>query len=222
MVRVNILCEGQTEESFVNELLYATFLNKGIFLNPIICETKRERSGRKYKGGVSTYGKIKKDLTMLCKSHPSEYVTMMFDYYALPSDTPGYGSKPIGLAIDKAVYLEKAIAQDINALNFIPNIILYEFESLLFSKPEAFSYCGLPESDISELRKIRDSYTSPEDINDGADTAPSKRILKLCPSFGKVIHGVAIAENIGIDKIMSECEHFRCWVEKIMSISAKE
>ena len=219
MIRVYVLCEGQTEESFVKKLLCDMFFSKGIALIPIICETKRERSGLKHKGGVSTYGKIRKELVALCKSHPSEYVTMMFDYYALPHDTPSFDNMPAGSAYDKVAYLENAIFQDIDTSNFLPNIILYEFEGLLFSSPDAFSYCGLPESAVVELRNVRDFFVTPESINDGVDTAPSKRIMSIHPSYNKLVDGVNIARSIGIDKIMSECVHFCSWIERIAKLS---
>ena len=34
---------------------------------------------------------------ILCKSHPHEYVTTMFDYYAMPSDTPGTTAQDVAL-----------------------------------------------------------------------------------------------------------------------------
>jgi hypothetical protein len=34
MIRVNILCEGATEEKFVKEILYPHFLHKGILVTP--------------------------------------------------------------------------------------------------------------------------------------------------------------------------------------------
>ena len=81
MKNVYIYCEGPTEESFINEILYPYFFNIGIAVYPIVCTTKRTVS-KKYKGGVSDYNKIKRELTMLCKSHPNEHVTTMFDYHA--------------------------------------------------------------------------------------------------------------------------------------------
>lgn len=56
MKNVYIYCEGQTEESFINEILYPYFLNCGIVVRPIICITKRT-ANMKYKGGVSNYAK---------------------------------------------------------------------------------------------------------------------------------------------------------------------
>lgn len=88
MKTIYIYCEGPTEESFINTVLYPYFFALGIYVRPIVCETRRD-ANRKYRGGVSRYAKIKSELMILCKSHPHEYVTTMFDYYAMPSDTPG-------------------------------------------------------------------------------------------------------------------------------------
>ena len=88
MKTIYIYCEGPTEESFINAVLYPYFLGMGIYVCPIVCETRRD-ANRKYRGGVSRYAKVKNELMILCKSHPHEYVTTMFDYYAMPSDTPG-------------------------------------------------------------------------------------------------------------------------------------
>ena len=88
MKMVYIYCEGQTEESFINNVLYPYFFNIGIVVVPIICATKRTAT-KKYKGGVQEYGKIKSELTKLCRSHKHAYVTTMFDYYDMPTDNPG-------------------------------------------------------------------------------------------------------------------------------------
>ena len=218
MKRIYIYCEGQTEESFVKELLYAPFLAKGILLVPIICTTKRENSGFKYKGGASTYSKMQAELVKLCRSHQREHVTMLFDYYALPLDTPGMDTLPKGSPLEKILHVEKSIGKDIGAENFIPNLVMHEFEGLLFSNPEAFSYCIQSERSILELKKIRDVHSSPEDIDDDPITAPSKRILEIYPPYRKVLHGINIARDIGIHTIANECKHFENWLMRISAI----
>ena len=102
--------------------------------------------------------------------------------------------------------------------SFIPNIVLHEFEGLLFSSPCAFAYSGFSEENVHKLQRIRDSHDSPEHIDDGNTTAPSKRILAIHPKYNKVLDGTAIARDIGIDKILSECHHFSDWVKKIESL----
>lgn len=78
MKRVNILCEGQTEEQFVNRILIPYFEPQGIYVKPIIMTTKRYVSGGKERGGVSSYRKIAQELRLLCKDR---------DAYAMPLNT---------------------------------------------------------------------------------------------------------------------------------------
>ena len=72
MTRVYVLCEGQSEENFIKGLLSPIFQSKRIILVPIICLTKRNKDGKKYKGGASTYGKIRNELITLCRQHPKK------------------------------------------------------------------------------------------------------------------------------------------------------
>ena len=82
MVNVYILCEGQTEEQFVKHVLSPYLLNYGIISIPVIFATRRAAE-KKFRGGVSDYGKIKGQLIHLARRHPNEYVTTMLDYYGL-------------------------------------------------------------------------------------------------------------------------------------------
>jgi integrase/recombinase XerD len=45
MMRINVFVEGQTEETFVRELLYEYFLEKNIYLNPILVKTSSTGKG---------------------------------------------------------------------------------------------------------------------------------------------------------------------------------
>ena len=93
MKRLYILCEGQTEEDFVNIILNPYLQNAGVIVIPIICTTKRTPF-KKYKGGVSSFPKVKKELQRLCGEHPNELVTTMFDLYAFPYDALGLENIP--------------------------------------------------------------------------------------------------------------------------------
>lgn len=66
---------------------------------------------------------------------------------------------------------------------------------------------------------IRRAFPSPEHINDGPKTAPSKRILQCCPAYEKPFHGSLIAIDIGIDRIRKECRHFDAWVRRLEDIA---
>ncbi len=186
MKNVYIYCEGPTEESFINELLYPYFLRAEIAVYPIICTTKRTIS-KKYKGGVSDYNKIKRELTNICKSHKNEYVTTMFDYYAIPANTPGINLQEADI-FKRINKIETMIDQDIGQSNCIFHLMLHEFEGILFSDPESFNKIAEPDV-VEKIRRIRKKYPTPEHINHSPETAPSKRLEKLIPNYAKIKHG---------------------------------
>ena len=215
MKNVYIYCEGQTEEAFINEILYPYFIKIDIAVYPIVCTTKRTTS-RKYRGGVNDYNKIKRELTMLCKTHPNEYVTTMFDYYAMPDNTPEIGLHDPNI-YERIGKIEAAVNRDIGQANCMFHFMLHEFEAILFSNPESFEL--IAETDVvDKIRKIRESYPTPEHINNSPETAPSKRLERLIPNYAKIKNGTLISKDIGIDKILAECPHFCEWIKKIKEL----
>ena len=213
MKNVYIYCEGPTEESFINEILYPYFINVGIVVCPIICTTKRTVS-KKYTGGVSDYAKIKKELTMLCRQHHNEYVTTMFDYYAMPENTPGLDCTEQDIH-ERIRHIEQIIDADIGQQNCKFHFMLHEFEAILFSKPESFSLIA-EENVVSSIQNIRDSYPTPEHINNSPETAPSKRLEALISNYAKIKNGTLLSKDMGIDVIMKQCPHFNSWIQSIL------
>jgi hypothetical protein len=212
MKNVYIYCEGQTEESFINGVLYPYFMNMDIYVRPIICTTKKTKK-QTFKGGVSTYNKIKKELAIICNKHKNEVVTTMFDYYAMPYDTPNINNNEVDI-YKRIEQIEDAINADIDVRNLFFGFSLHEFEGLLFSEPQAFK--AITTDDIvTEIQAMRDEASTPEHINNSPETAPSKRLKKVINNYSKIRYGTIVAKEIGIDKIMRECKHFAKWIEKI-------
>lgn len=212
MKNVYIYCEGQTEESFVNNVLYPYFLNMNIWVTPIICTTKRTAM-QKFKGGVFDYNKVKTELTILCKQHRNEFVTTMFDFYAMPRNTPNINNSELDI-YKRIEQIEDSINCDIGAPNLFFGFSLHEFESFLFSDPQAFRLITNEEI-AQKIQSIRNEFSTPEHINNSSETAPSKRIEKLICNYSKILNGTIIAQEIGIDQIMRDCYHFSKWIEKI-------
>lgn len=215
MKRVHILCEGQTEEQFVKSLLAPYFSQYDIYVDATILVTKQSNSGRNEKGGVSKYGKITKDLRQLCNDRTA-YVTTMLDLYKLPNDTPGMDDQQND-PIEHALNIEKAIDHDIGYPNCHVNIMVHEFEALLFSDPLAFSCLGVKNIE-EKIQRIKDEFDTPEYINSSVDSAPSKRILKLKSDYQKTTQGITIANIIGIEKMKANCLHFASWIDGIINI----
>ena len=214
MKRLYILCEGQTEEEFVNTILNPYLQGVGVYAQPIICTTKRTPT-KKYKGGVTSFAKIKKELQRLCGEHPNELVTTMFDLYAFPYDVLNLSNIPTDV-YDKAEHIEKAITDEIgNSFgNMVFSLILHEFEGLLFSDVSAFENIASRET-VAILRGIRAAVPTPEHINESPETAPSKHIERVIPDYSKPTDGIDVAEQIGINKIKNECRHFTNWIDKL-------
>ena len=73
----------------------------------------------------------------------------------------------------------------------------------------------------SELRDIRTKFNTPEEIDEGQTTAPSKRLISLYEGYDKVPFGSLIAERIGLERILEECPHFDEWVSKILALASQ-
>lgn len=216
MTRVYLLVEGQTEEAFVRELLVPHYARLGLYITPIIVST---RPG--YKGGVVRYEKIKPQIGRLCRQDEGAYVTTLFDLYALPQDFPGKtdAAYPVtGSGQQKAGFLESQLAQDIGQANFIPNLMVHEFEALLFVDTRKFAEWVDNYSIVISLGDQAQQYPTPEDINDSPQNAPSKRILRAMPDYKKTVHGPLIACEIGLDAMRGACPHFNEWLKKLEAL----
>lgn len=183
MERILILCEGQTERTFVDRILkpHLNGLNKEPI--PTILVTKKVKSGLEFKGGVSSYARIRKDVRKLLLDSNAVCVTTMLDYYGLPEDFPGMQELSSARSPCKRVqYLEEAFARDINDSRFRPYLMLHEFEALLFVQPEKIcEVLGVNPRTVSFGDVER--FNSPEEINDGPQTHPAARIKKVLPGY---------------------------------------
>jgi hypothetical protein len=101
---------------------------------------------------------------------------------------------------------------------FVPFVVMYEFEGLLFSDCAAFSR-GICRSDLEfRLQEIRDGFATPEEINDSPVTAPARRIGGLVPGYQKPLLGVLAVLEIGLSRIRKECPHFDDWLRRLESL----
>ena len=226
MVRVNLTAEGKTEQQFAVQVLSPHLASFGVYLVKPRGPSKGKKKGEVQRGGLVRYLPVKKDICRWLKqdSGTDVYFTTMFDLYALPSDFPGYAEaskKPTSLA--RVTALETALYEDIDDSRFIPYIQLHEFEALLLSDPSAFA-CAFSEStqEINRLEELCAGYDAPEDIDDGQDSAPSKRIVREIPQYAdaKATAGPIIAAEIGLEKIRRKCLHFNDWLTKLERLAA--
>jgi len=221
MIRVHVICEGQTEEMFIKELLFSHFDSKGIWLIPALVG----KPG--HKGGNFRIERLLIDVRNRLLGDQAAYCTTFFDFYGLPTEFPGK-VEAAGRATPKAkaMVLCKALTEALTPpigskamRRFIPYVQMFEFEALLFSDPEVLAR-GIGHENLgAEFRMVRSAFDSPESINDSPRTAPSKRIVKKVKDYEKPIYGTMAAMEIGLPTMRKECALFDKWLKRIEGLA---
>ena len=216
MIRVNIVCEGPTEENFVKQILAPHLIPLGVNPTPHSLGTGTQ------------YAKLKKKVLEWMKEEPTTWVTTMVDLYRMPDDFPGMKENRHKPALEKIEALETAFKADILReglpnWRFIPYYQLHEFEALLFADPAKMEEWLALDFDVEPgtFAAIREGFESPEHINHNPDQTPRKRITKLVPSYRKPSHGMVLAKEVGLERMRQECQHFNSWLNKLENLVPK-
>jgi len=224
-IRVNIVVEGQTEEGFVKQVLAPYLGAMNIFCTARSVETSRSRRKHKiYRGGMVDYLHLKRDLERWMKQddHPEAFFSTMIDLYRLPPEFPAYEeTRKASDPFARVACLEDAFEKEMKHSRFIPYIQLHEFEALLLCDPQYFiQHYPTRTKEVAELTETCAGFESPDLIDDGASTAPSKRIIEKIPEYEyeKPVDGPAIAKDIGIEGLR-KCRHFSEWVGKLQGLA---
>ncbi|MCD4728070.1 MAG: DUF4276 family protein [Pirellulales bacterium] len=230
MTRLYIFAEGQTEQTFGGTMLKKHLAAFGVYVQGPILIAHARKKGVTHRGGGRRYSPIKNDILRFLKQekNPDVYFTTMIDLYALPVDFPGTDEAESlrHSPYDRVRKLEECFATDIDDPHgrptcFIPHIQLHEYEAILFCRPREFSsFFGNCSKQIEQLEKIVREYESPELIDDGQHTAPSKRISAIIPDYhrAKRVAGPQIAEEIGLPTVRELCPHFDAWLKQLESL----
>jgi hypothetical protein len=227
MPRLLVHVEGQTEETFVNDVLCEHLTRSGY--SSVSARLVGNPRLRSHRGGIRSWQSVQKDILRHLKEDAGAVATTMVDYYALPQNWPGRAEAPgKSSSSAKAEHVEAALIANIveemgprfDPRRFVPLVVMHEFEALLFSDPDRFAQ-GIGRDDLAnQLRAIRQDFETPEDINDSPETAPSKRIKNLYPGYEKPLSGVVAAMEIGLAVIRRECPHFNGWLNCLEALPA--
>ena len=225
MIRGYVVCEGQTEETFIRDVIAPILANQQIY---VIARGINTSKG--HKGGGLTYERVKRFIINSLKEDNHVFVTTFFDLYALDNNFPNFSDSQKQTDVYKKVAaFEQAFKEDIIKENtsfasrFFPYIQPYEFEGLLFTDIAKLAEIETTwATATNNLKIIRDSVETPEHINDGYETKPSARLEKFLnnPNYRKTLHGTLAIEAIGIDKLLAECHHFAEWYNQLLALPA--
>ena len=224
-MRLLVHVEGQTEETFVNEVLAPHLYCAGY--SHVAARLLGDARPRRRRGGVRPWPSVRDVILGHLKDDTGAISTTMVDYYGLPAEWPGRAEAESVQFAAKADTVQHAIASDIreqmgdafNPDRFIAYVSMHEFEALLFSDCSAFAQSvGVPAA-APMLQVVLDSFGDPEQIDDSPQTAPSKRILQLIPTYDKVAMGSVAIQEIGLEGIRGRCRNFCQWLARLERVA---
>lgn len=220
-LRLYVTVEGQAEKAFADTALTPHLAGRNIEVRPRVVLTNRKLGKR---GGILDFAKIQGDLTRLMREdrQPEARFTTMIDFYALPPEFPGWNeARRKNKPIDKVKALEEALRAQFGDSRFHPYIQLHEFEALLYCDLDQLKQrlIGSEQGIASLLHEVR--YMEPEDINEGATTAPSKRIIRHLPVYerSEVRVGAPAAAAIRLPALRGKCPHFHDWLTRLEQLT---
>ena len=220
MERLFVLVEGHAEEKFVNDALAPYLYSTGLFTN-VSAKLLGNARPRSRRGGIVAWSSAKRDILRHLKEDRRVMIALLVDYYALPQSGarawPGRHAATGAGIVDKAILdcIRKHMGSGFDQSRFVPCVMMHEFEAMLFSDCDAFANAVGRPNVIPALRSILEQFSCPENINDSPETAPSKRILNLIPSYNKLLDGNRAVSMIGLQKIRSMCPHFANWLQQL-------
>ena len=203
MTRLAIVVEGETEEEFVKLVLAEYLYSCGVDSRAILSR------------GAVPVNRLASRMHRLYWSF--DYVTSLFDFYRFPGRPSGEHVEDLERQIDEEI--DNLFTKDWDRNRVFAYVQKHEFEGLLFSDVGAFMLVpGVSQKTIKSLQNVRACFTTPEDIDDGPKTAPSKRISRLVDGYRKLSHGPLVAEDTGLERIRTECPRFDSWVSRLESL----
>lgn len=229
-MRLLVHAEGATEAAFVNDVLAPHLTRHGyVSVRPRLIGDRRAAAMR---GGGVSWQSVRGGILRHLKEDRHALVTTMVDYYGMPEgrskEWPGRVAAAARPFAQRAATVQDAVAEEIagqmgggfDRRRFIPYVSMHEFEALLFSDCERFAdKVGRPDI-ATAMQRILDQFGNPEEIDDSPQTAPSKRIRKLLPTYQKPAMGATTIRAIGLATIRGRCANFALWLTRLEAVAA--
>ncbi len=222
MIRLYVVVEGPTEESFVTHTLARHLAGHEVFATPITVTTRRDHIAGSKKGG-GHWKHWRKDIRRLfLNGDPNVRFTTVFDLYGLPHDFPQLEMhKGCANTAERADLLEQAMAEDVEDHRLIPYLQRHECEALVLAGLDQLRSVLDTAEDLAGLAALRADIgdTPPEEIDDGNETVPSKRLIRHIPSYQKTVHGPLVIDAVGLAGLRAACPRFDRWIIRLEQLS---
>jgi hypothetical protein len=140
----------------------------------------------------------------------------MFDYYRFPPDAPGMTDRPHGSPYDRIRHVESALAGAIGDQRFLPNLVLHEIEAWVLADCVRLGQVMGDGRPAAALERIVQQELGPEMVNEGFDTAPSRRIMSAYLQYTKTVDGPLAIGDAGLNSLRSSCPHMSDWLREIV------
>ncbi len=233
MVDLRVYVEGSGELGFVQEMLVSHLEHFDVCVQA----SRFGHLAGKPSGGIRSWDSergVRRELYRALQQSSDRYplyVTTMVDYYALPLDWPNRNTASALPKPERSSSVESGMLAAMRVLlgddrridRFIPYVSLHELEALILSKPDAL-LAEFPGCEAA-VKKLKEEIgtAAPEDINDGKDSAPSKRITdeQVLPEYSarKSAAAVNTLKNIGLEHLRAACPHFGQWLGRLESLA---
>lgn len=151
----------------------------------------------------------------------------MFDLYGLPKDFPRLDEiRRASSAAMRIAIAERALEQAILGFSegrwFIPYVQQHEVEALVLACLEDLGRVLDAKGDLEGLAALSLELgdTPPEDVNDGEETAPSKRLIRHIPGYDKLTYCEYALFDVSMPTLAERCPHFGQWLARLEGIGA--
>jgi len=227
-MRICVFVEGPSERQFLDAIVKPYLYSK----NPNVSSLWAVDIKGVGKYEAHKYTKLSRIIrTQICSDNTAIYTTL-FDYYAFPKDSiPNFEFKKYSnpykmvekreAAFKEAILAEDKLASFSGKVEFHPFLMLHEYETFMYCDLEQLIHLrGSSDSVIKKLKNDVADFDNVELINESAQTAPSKRIAGVIPSYNyqKTTNSLNVMNAIGIDEMLKQCLHFRKWIEWMCSL----
>lgn len=219
-VTLPVLCEGPTESNFVTLVLAPYLRQFSIFAKP--------EPLRRGQYGIVDWTRLRKAIKAdVGRSRAHEFVTTMIDLYNI-GQFPGNKARKAESPYDRAKRIEEGMFAQMPGGRFIPYVQVHEFEALVLVDTSLLPG-QFPDGEADDAPAILAQSIGaapPEMVNDGVNTAPSKRIMQAISNdayrYMKPTVGPTITAQIGIERLRQACPHFGEWVSRLESLAKIE